>query len=153
MVKKKEFKVGDRVGHTVYFEEDRYGDGEQVIGIRYNPDQDEPDYGVVTDVLSNGKLMITWDSDWKNANGNKPLPANEFLLEEEVEKKFAKLEQEFNQVEKEIKSKLKEAAALIKAAGKLAEKTGNSLADMYDAVGPLRNAMDASGWHSSSWNC
>jgi hypothetical protein len=64
------------------------------------------------------------------------------------------MEKEYEVVAKQIRSKLTEAGKLIKEANKMAKKTGATyLADMYDAIDPLKNAMDACGWRSSSWSC
>lgn len=83
------------------------------------------------------------------------------LSEEEVEcnvlsleSDLAKLEAEFEAYSKEIKEKVKAAAALLKEANTLAKKAHvKNLSEMYDAVAPLINVMDSSGWNSSSWGC
>ena len=64
------------------------------------------------------------------------------------------LDKEFKVAEKQIKEKLKEAGKLVREADKIAQKAGAySLERMYDATRPLVNAMDDSGWRSSSWGC
>lgn len=64
------------------------------------------------------------------------------------------LEKEYKLAVKEVKNKMKEAGKIIKEANTMAKKAGaENLASMYDAVHPLVDAMDASGWRSSSWDC
>ena len=151
MVKKKVLAVGDRVGVATSEYYDSYGDNATTGKLRYDPDN-SPDYGEIVSILADDKVMVKWDSDWMNEH-NKPVDVSTLLPEADIKTLLTKLEQEFNDVEKQIKEKLKEASKAVKEAQKLAKKTGRDLADMYDAVYPLRNAMDSAGWHSSSWGC
>lgn len=151
--KKKTFKVGDRIGRVFTEEKDWYGSPtSRVEKIVYNEDVD-PDYGLITDILSNGKVMVKWDNEYLNKEEQKAVDPEHLDLEENVQKLYSKLEVEFNMVEKQVKEKLREASKLILDAQKLAKKTGHKVAEMYDAVSPLENAMDAAGWRTSSWNC
>lgn len=76
------------------------------------------------------------------------------------------LEQDFDKVKAEIKAKLDEAAALINSANILAtmlpkievewsdEKEIPKLSDLrHDITRPLINAIDNSGWSTSSFSC
>ena len=149
MKKINKFKVGDRVGTaTSTYYDDIYGGGRREGKLRYDPEND-PDYGVISDVLSSGKLMVKWDDSWKNKDNSAVEPSS-LLLEKDLKEKLSKLEKEFLEIEKEIKNKMKEAGLKIKEAQKLAKKTGHSLEEMYDAVRPLVDAMDSAGWRSSS---
>ncbi len=147
------FAVGDRVGLAISSYDDEYGDGDTSKGkLRFNQDED-PEYGVVTDTLSNGNVHVKWDNEWYEKYHTGEQDVSELLPEATLKKEYARLEDEFNNLEKEVKLKLKEAAKLVKDAHKIAKKTGHDLVDMYEAVRPLVNAMDSSGWRSSSWGC
>lgn len=64
------------------------------------------------------------------------------------------LEEEFRKANKDIKNKILEAAKLIKEANSIAKTSHlGRLANIYAAIVPLINAMDDSGWRSSSWGC
>jgi hypothetical protein len=76
------------------------------------------------------------------------------------------LDKDFKRVEKQVRAKMEAAAALIKEAKDMADANGiagetnedsgeSGLAswDFYDAVRPLRDAMDYAGWRTSSWGC
>jgi hypothetical protein len=147
---KVKFKAGDRVGIATS-DYDDYDEGTKPGKLRYDP-HSSPDYGVVSDLLTNGQVMVKWDDEWKNKN-NHPVDVSSLALESVLKEKLSSLEEEFLEIEKEIKIKMKEASVKIKEASKLAKKTGHSLEEMYDAVSPLVNAMDAAGWRSSSWGC
>lgn len=141
MKKNHVFKVGDRVGIS-----------NGLNMAEFDPES-SPDYGEVTDVLSDGRVMIKWDSDWRNKSYKDPVDSSTLLPEKELQEIDAKLEKEFKVLEKEVVVKMKEAGKLIKEANKLAQKAGRSLHEMYEAVGPLESAMDAAGWRTSSWGC
>lgn len=146
---KAKLKVGDRVGIATSDYDD---DFESKVGkLRYDPDSD-PDYGVVSDLLANGQVMVKWDDAWRNSN-NHPVDVATLALESVLKEKLSKLEEEYLEIEKEIRVKMKAAALNIKEANKLAKKTGHSLEEMYDVVDPLINAMDAAGWRTSSFGC
>lgn len=147
-----EFKVGDRVGFPQYEDEDT---GELTYGLRYEEYGDNI-YGVITDVVSGGKLLVHWDDE--DLNNEEPysgkLSANQLMLESEMKVKLSALEVEFKDVNKQIAQKMKDAAKLLREANKLAKKQGYELANMYDAIDPLYSAMEACGWRtSSSFGC
>ncbi len=143
------FKVGDRVAYTLV---DRYDAYEQKTIVPWFVSEygEAPDYGVVTDLLNDGTVLVKWDNEYANRRLSKGLEPKLLLLEEDMKERISKLDEEFNETTKEIKAKMKEASALVKEASKLAKKTGNELAEMHDAVKPLVNAMDASGWRATS---
>lgn len=148
------YKVGDRVGLAVSEYDDEYNyDGPTVGKLRYNEDEG-PEYGVVTRVVSSGRVFVKWDNEWYNKYHEDEEQETNKLLPEAVHKKeYARLKADYNKLGTEIKAKMKEAAKLVREAGKLASKTNHELSEMYDEVSPLINAMDASGWRSSSWGC
>lgn len=163
---KKKFVEGQRVATMLDENEDF------TSKIRYGGEYgDEPEFGKVVDIdLPNGKVKVLWDKDYLNdysepinkTTGKKSKPIRvaveidpkDLLTEEEAKEKFASLEKEYDTVAKEVRAKLTEAGKLVKEANKMAKKAGvDSLAEMYDAVDPLVDAMDACGWRSSSWGC
>lgn len=114
-----------------------------------------PEYGTVTEILGGGLVAVKWDSfdGFAVSPDMSPIEINKLMFEEEMKKEYASLEAEFSSVEKDITKKMKEAGVLIKEASKLAKKQGFELVDMYDAVNPLYDAMDACGWRTSSFFC
>lgn len=72
------FAVGDRVGYAA----DKFSFGEYA---------EAPSFGVITDVLSNGSVMVTWDH--KHANNNpKPIEPTKLVLENNLPEKYSTLE-------------------------------------------------------------
>jgi hypothetical protein len=151
-MKTKDFVKGDRVAHAIHYVDGRYGDRNIVVGIRYTEYGEEPCYGAVTDILSNGDVVVNWDSSWKNSKG-KIIAPSELMLEADAKNEYSRLGQEFALVQSQIKLKLEEAGKIIAEAHKLAQTTGNNLQEMYEVIRPLESAMDAAGWHTSSWGC
>lgn len=153
MSKKNKFAVGDRVGYAMMDKyENEWDSSPKLVPIFISDYMEEPDYGVVTDVLSNGNVKVKWDPNACQEDDEEYDPAH-LLAEAALKAKLVTLDKEFKETTKLIKEKMKEAAALVKDANKLAKKTGNNLEEMYDAVHPLVNAMDSAGWRSSSWGC
>ena len=159
------FKEGDRVGAGV----DECGDLAKKL-VYQGEYTDEPVYGKIVDVISATKVKVLFDDEYMNEattiynkTTGKPVKTTYvartvdvkiLLPEAECKKKFTELEKEYEAVAVQVRAKLKEAGALIKEANKLAKKAGaESLNDMYDALAPLEDAMDACGWRTSSWNC
>src|SRR5574338_893740 len=143
------FAVGDRVGYAMMEKwENEWDSHSKLVPLYISDYMEEPDYGVVTDVLSNGNVKVKWDAN-SNQEDEEEYEAAHLLLEKDLKAKLVTLDKEFKETTKQIKEKMKEAAALVKEANKLAKKTGNTLEEMYDAVRPLVNAMDSSGWRSS----
>lgn len=143
----KKFNVGDRVAKT-YGEKlryDEYGDN-------------KPNYGTVTDVLSDGRLMVKWDDGFLNSgtytcSWQEPQDTDDLEPHSTVEAQWKTLEEAFQAVNVQIKLKLGEAAKLIEAANEIAEKAGLELMDMQEATSLLENAMGRNGWNTSSWHC
>lgn len=162
---KKKLEEGQRVGCAT----DESGDF--TAKVRYDGEYcDGPEFGKITDILPGGKVKVLWDNDNYNDHSEvfskttgklqksisvpSEVDAKLLLPEAEMKAKFSELEKEYDAVADQIREKLKEAGKLIKEANKMAKKTGaDSLNDMYDAVGPLEDAMDACGWRTSSWSC
>ena len=146
---KKDFKPGTKVLVTM---DNNEWDGATGDLISYVHDDDDcyTLVGVVrSKEASTGKVWVKWiEGDFDED-------------EQEVDIKILTLESDRTQIEKEysstsklIKEKMKEAGKLVREANSLAKKAhAKSLADMYNAVDPLIDAMDASGWRSSSWGC
>lgn len=147
-MKKSEAKPGTKVlASTAY---DEWGDGEHLGPYYYDEYDDTTLVGVIrSKPASEGCVWVKWiDGDF--ANEEEEVEISLLTLESERES----IEKEFSALSKEIQGKMKEAAKLVKEANALAKKAhAKSLADMYDAVSPLINAMDNSGWRSSSWGC
>lgn len=161
----KKFEDGQRVGAAT----DESGDF--TTKLRYDGEySDGPVFGKVTETLPKGKVKVLWDEDYLNDHSevyNKTtgklvkttsVPATvdaKFLFPEaEIKAKYSELEKEYEAIAVQVRAKLKEAGSLIKEANKMAKKAGaSSLNDMYDAIGPLEDAMDACGWRTSSWSC
>lgn len=149
------FKVGDRVGEfTSQYQDNDYEDS-TTGPLRYD-ENNSPEYGVVTDVLSTRTVLVKWDDAYRNkySKYNGPLDPATLALEEVVKAQYSALEVEFKEVEKEIKAKLKEVSTGIREANKLSKKVGRPLAQMHDLFyGTLYKAMDEAGWHTSSFGC
>lgn len=146
---KNKLTPGTKVIAALRFPEeyDYYGE-EKVVKFSSENTNDETLEGVVLDKpAAKGKVFVQWD------DVDEPDEVDIKVLSLASEK--SDLEKEFKETEKAIKEKMKEAAALVKEANKLAQKAGvRYLAEMqYGAAGPLVNAMDDSGWRSSSWGC
>jgi hypothetical protein len=149
-MKKKVFKVGDRVGYA----EPQYNNNDRVVPLRYEED-DPPAYGVVT-AVTDDNVIIKWDATRYDAahEGNLDLEDQKSLYpEEELKKKWSKLEEDFTKLEVQVVDKVKAAGKLLREANKIAKKTGHSLEEMYDAISPLMDAMDDCGWNTSSFGC
>lgn len=147
-MKKKVFAVGDRVGFMENFVEyaEEYGDYRPVDRYAYDC---EPLYGRIVS-LKDGVADVQFESGIATTT---EIEVESLMHEEDAKKAWNKLEKTFDAVQEEILVKLKAAGKLIKEANKLSNKCGMKLADMYDVRGPLYDAMDASGWHTSSFSC
>lgn len=134
------FKIGDRIG--------------QIPAKKHNSENTSI-LGTVTDVTMAGKYLIKWDDTWYNTtnSGTKLWEESALMPSAEVIEITSKLEEEFNALEAEVKLKVKEASKIIKEASDLAKTKGYELVDLYNATGPLYNAMDDAGWQTSSFNC
>ena len=143
----KAFKVGDHVGMGVGMDDE----DEDVGKLRYT-DETELLFGTITDVLSNGKVLVKWEDAYGNDYHKDPLDTKTIMFADALKAKYSELEKQYKELEKELSAKMKEAAKLIKEAGKLARKQGYELADM-DAGYELYGAMDACGWRTSSFGC
>lgn len=134
------FTVGARVG---------YVEGK----MRYSEyDEDNAYYGVITDILNDGRLMVKWDDEYMNRN-SAPMKPNVFELEGDLKAKYSALEEAFNKVQGELKQKMKEAGDIITSASKLADEAGFELTEMYEVTRVLERAMEGAGWQTSSWHC
>jgi hypothetical protein len=128
--------VGRRVAS---FAPERYLDG-------------KPNYGEITDVLSDGRVMVKWDDAWKNKN-NSPINPQKLCDEEDAKFKRSELEEAFSKVEALVKAELKKAGDIIRNASQIADEAGLDLQDMEDATSALEGAMESAGWNTSSWSC
>jgi len=154
-MKKSEAKPGVKVLASYAGAYDEYTD-EMIIPYRY--DGDGEDYGSLVGVVrtkeaSAGKVWVKWiEGQYLDSLDEDESEIDLKLLTLESER--SSIEQDFKKVSKEIKEKMKEAGKLVKEANDLAVKArlGN-LAALYEASGPLVDAMDNAGWRSSSWGC
>jgi len=147
------FKVNDRVGTNTSRYYDNY-DYSHTGPLRYN-DDDSPEYGVVTDVLSSGNVLVKWDSAYRNREQDYsgPQDPTKLALEEDVKNQYSILEQEFKVVSLEVKTKLEEIADSIRQANEISKSIGRPLAQMPDVYGTIYQAMDEAGWNTSSFGC
>lgn len=145
------FAVGDRVGEfTSEIYEDEYSDAE-TVDLVYDSDN-PPEFGEVLEVLSDTQVKVKWDCDWRE--NISVVEASSIAPEKVVAERLSVLEKEFKVVEKEVAAKLKEVAKGLRDANKLAQKKlGRNLYQLGMGYGPLYNAMDASGWRTSSFGC
>lgn len=137
------FKIGDRVGSTLMS-----NDHGKTVPLHYN-EYNGPLYGTVVGFNKPNKIIVEWDED----KILKSVDESTLRSKAEIDKSWSSLEEEFFAVSEKIKGKMKEAAKLLTEAHALSKKTGQDLAGMYDAIGPLLNAMDDCGWRTSSFNC
>lgn len=127
-------------------------------------------YGKIIKMLPKNKYSVLWDDNHINdhvynydpktgeivSETAKPtIIGGKFLFDiADMKSKKAKIDKEFKMIEKQVKAKLIEAAKIIKDANKIAKSSGmDNLAEMYNVIVPLWNALDASGWNSSSIDC
>lgn len=116
-------------------------------------------FGVITDVLSDGRVMVRWDDNYYNRPGSStaaPLNPNDLLTEDDHNEKYNRLEKEFNKVADEVREQLKKAGELILTANDFAKNNGfESLQEFYghDVLYTLENAMAKCGWQTSSLHC
>lgn len=157
-MKKSDLKPGTKVLASMSYPEEYSDDEEQIVRYTYDQYGDNDLIGVVrSKEASPGKVFVSW-IEGERAGESEGADEEEG---EEVDIKVlsllsdrSTLDKEFSVAEKQIKAKLKEAGQLVKEAHKMAQAAGaRDLASMYDAVGPLADAMDACGWRSSSWGC
>ncbi len=154
-MKKSDAKPGTKVLATWAGAFEEYYDDNAVIAYQYN----DGDYGELIGVIrskeaSPGHVWVKWiDGDGLDSvDADEDMEVDLNLLVLETEK--SGIEKEFKNVSKAIKEKMKEAGKLVKEANLLSKKANlGSVAHLYDAVRPLVNAMDESGWRSSSWGC
>lgn len=133
------FLVGDRVGYTY-------------TKPRYNEYDDKPQYGIITDILSDGRAMVKWDEEWQNTHA-KPISVQRLVTESTLKAQYSELEQVFHKVEAEVQDKMKEAGQLILDAQNIAMAAGFNLKELSEATSALEHAMEEAGWQTSSWHC
>lgn len=148
-MKKDELTPGTKVIAALRHPEEYDWNGEEEV-VKYSSKDsyDEELVGVVADKpAAKGKVFVQWD-DVEELDEVDIKVLSLYSQKNDLEK-------EFKEAEKAIKEKMKAAADLVKEANKMAQKAGvRYLAEMqYDAASPLVNAMDDSGWRSSSWGC
>lgn len=141
-MKKKTFKVGDRVLLLERSDLETYNEYED----------DDTCRGEVLSVSEEGKLKCKWDQVWGQPNPSEHT-AEELISEKEADKILSNLEKEYEAWAGPIRKKMEEAAKLLEQAGKMADKQGRELAEMHDIVSPLISAMDDLGWRTSSLSC
>lgn len=112
---------------------------------------DKPSYGIITDILSDGRVMVQWDD--RMARKSTPIDPQNLISELEMQKKYSELELAFHKVERDVRDKMTEASQLILDAQKIAKMAGFDLQELSDATSLLENAMDEAGWQTSSWHC
>jgi len=157
-MKKSDLKPGTKVLASIEHPEEYSLDEERIVRYTYDEYGDNDLIGVVrSKPAAPGKVFVSWiegdragesEGADKEAGEEVDIKVLSLLSDRSV------LDKEFRAAEKQIKEKLKEAGKIIREANKMAQKAGaRHLASMYDAVDPLVDAMDDSGWSSSSWNC
>jgi hypothetical protein len=105
---------------------------------------------VIGNKLSDGDQVVA--VEWADGNLTK---ANVNDIE-----KCLSLEEEFQLVQTQVNEKFEQAAALVREASALAASNGKDLQDWDSESGDplfdtyvLKQAMNAAGWNTSSWNC
>lgn len=150
-MKKSDLPPGTKVIASMSYGNEFGDDNEDEI-VRYTYDEydDNTLIGVVRSEPAKGnKVVVKWIEGDREEEQEEVDVAVLALASSRPE-----LEKEFKTAQKAIKDKLKEAAKIVKEANIMAKKAGaKNLESMYDAIDPLIDAMDASGWRSSSWGC
>lgn len=134
-------KVGDRVGRA------------NEMGATKLNEGDVASVGVIQSITNQGKYIIKWDAKWQNNTPPEQFSESKLVPEEEYLKFYSKLEQEYNAVVAEIKSKLSVAAQMLRESNDIANKYGEALGFMGEAMSELQSAMSDIGWRTSSFNC
>ena len=117
----------------------------------------EPDFGTIVEVVSDTQVRVLWD--WQKPYANQPtgepnlFEVADLITETKAQKEFASLEKEWHKFSKPLIAKMEQAAKLIREVNKKVQKEGFDLNEMYDLTDPLEQAMEDSGWNTSSWNC
>lgn len=134
------FEVGTRVG----FDFDKINDYGKAVGT-------------VTDVLSDGRVMVKWDEtkyySYNMAPYNAPINPDQLLTEDEKTEKVDRLEAEFNRVAEEVRGQLRSAGVLLESANKAAKDAGFDLHEMWEATREFERSMEKAGWNTSSLHC
>jgi hypothetical protein len=146
---KGDLKPGTRVMASVYHDDYGYG-GAEIIPYYIADCENYMITGTVTDAKTDRKqVFVAWDDhEYEIEDG--PVDVELLTLESDQDR----IEKEFEEVFEKVKEKMRQAAELISEAHEIAlEGHAKDLASMYGAVSPLVNAMDNSGWRSSSWGC
>lgn len=134
--------------YSEYFDEEN-----AVIPYQYSDGGYADLVGVIrSKEASPGHVWVKWiDGDYRD-NLDEEMEVDLKLLVLESDK--TDIEKDYKSVSKEIKAKMKEAGKLVKEANALSMKANlGPIGQMWDQVRPLVNAMDESGWRSSSWGC
>lgn len=153
-MKKSDLPPGTKVLASIKSEE--YGDDE-LVKYYYDQYGESTLTGTVVDSQASDlkagpkQVIVIWDeNDWRESEEGEIV--NISLLTLETER--SAIEKEFKVATLAIKAKMTEAAKIVKEASIMARAAhAESLESMWDACRPLVNAMDASGWNSSSWGC
>jgi hypothetical protein len=100
-------------------------------------------------------VIVEWDNKYLEKIDIKTLltEAQGLKYDEKKTKEKNRLEAEFQQVSTTIATKIETAAELIEEARLLAKSTKHDITEMYDAIRPLKHAIDNLGWRSSSYSC
>lgn len=148
-MKKSDLKPGTRV--MACLPRDEWSD-EYIVKYFHDDWNETTLLGTVIDKPAEvGQVWIAWDESDHHSDGDEQEVDISILT---LESDRSEIEKDYKAVAKLIKQNMKDAAKLITESNKLAKRGhANSLESMYDAVRPLIDAMDASGWRSSSWGC
>lgn len=148
-MKKSELKPGTRVMACV--PRDDWSD-ESIVKYFHDDWNETTLNGVVLDKQAKaGKVWVAWDECDHRGEGEEEEVKMDILT---LESDLPEIEKDYKAVAELVKKNMEDAAKLIRESNALAKRVhANSLESMYDAVRPLVNAMDSSGWRSSSWNC
>jgi hypothetical protein len=153
-MKKSDLPPGTKVLASV--SDDEYGDNE-LVKYYYDQYGESTLTGTVVDNQASDlkagvkQVVVIWDeNDWRDAEEGEIVNISMLTLESER----SAIEKEFKVAAAAVKAKMTEAAKIVKEANTMAKAAhARSLESMWDACRPLVNAMDASGWNSSSWGC
>lgn len=160
---KEQAKPGTKVIASI--KKDRYGYDRGVTNYYFDSYEHSTFFGEILDreASVDDNVWIKWDID-RGAGKNNDIYNFEEEQEIEVslltaEEIFPSLEQEYQDLYKNVKDRAKErmeeVAKIIKETNQMIKEShvASDLSGMWEAIRPLLDAMDASGWQSSSWNC
>lgn len=149
---KGDLKPGDKVITSLDCDEwDTYG----LTDYFYDKYEETTLFGeVLSKKAGRGKVWVRWDQERgvgrDRTDEEEEIDTSLLCLESEI----SEIEKDFKNVEAEVKAKLEAAAELVREANQIVldKRVAKNLSDFGNTYA-LVDAMDDSGWRSSSWSC